>query len=431
MSILFRNVRVFDGMEMHNPMDVLIREGIVSAMAPKVSCPEGAYVIESKGKLLAPAFIDLHTHLRDPGQTHREDILSGSRSAAAGGYGVVVAMPNTDPPVDTGAYVSYVLQKGEQSGGARVLPAGCVSKKRQGEEMAELWAMAQAGAAFFTDDGSPVKGGRLMMNALLYAKDLGVLVMEHPQDGNLSEDFQVHEGKCSALSGMRGYPTAAEVIGVLRGIALVRETACPLHLTHISTAQALEEIRRAKKEGLPVSCDVTPHHLVLSEEDVLASHFQGVYKVSPPLRSLKDVEALWEGLFDGTVDAIATDHAPWHSDEKDLPFNEATCGIASLECAFAAVYHTWRQRGSQGSEEALLRLFTSSPGNLLPSSTPYRGTLREGAPAYCTLIDPELEKSVDASQWASKARMTPYQGRTYRGWPVATVVAGALCTDHG
>ncbi len=426
-TVLFRNVRIFDGKQIkEGNLDVLLNQGRVERMGSSLEAPQDARIVEGEGKLLVPSFIDLHTHLRDPGQVHREDIVSGSRAAAAGGYGVVVAMPNTAPPVDTDAYVAYVRQKGASAGGARVLPAGCVSKGRKGEEMAELGAMTQAGAVFFTDDGAPVKGVRLMMNALLYARDLGVRIMEHPQDTDLSRDFQVHEGRCSALSGMRGYPTAAEVIAITRGIALVRETGCPLHLTHVSTAQGLAEIRAAKAEGLPVSCDVTPHHLVLSEEDVLTSHLHASFKVSPPLRSKEDVDALWEGLFDGTVDAIATDHAPWHMDEKDLPFNEASFGIASLECAFSAVFSTWKDRGCPGSLEALLSLWTSRPGSLLPRTEVYRGFLEEGAPAYCTLIDEDLEKSVDIAGWKSKAGMTPYQGRTFRGWPVCTVVEGDL-----
>jgi dihydroorotase len=426
-NILFRNVRIFDGRSLKEGLvDVLLSQGKVARMAPSLDSCEDARIIEGEGRLLAPAFIDLHTHLRDPGQVHREDIVSGSRAAAAGGFGVVVAMPNTAPPVDNEAAVAYVLQKGACAGGARVLPAGCVSKERQGEEMAELGGMAKAGAVFFTDDGSPVKGGRLLMNALLYAKDLGVRVMEHPQDTDLSRDFQVHEGRCSALSGMRGYPTAAEVMGITRGIALVRETGCPLHLTHVSTAQGLAEIRAAKDEGLPVSCDVTPHHLVLSEEDVLNSHLSSSFKVSPPLRSAEDVAALWKGLFDGTVDAIATDHAPWHLDDKDVPFMEASFGIASLECAFGAVFSAWHARRCPGSLESLLALWSSRPGSLLPSGETYRGVLEEGAPAYCTLIDENLEKTVDIAAWKSKAGITPYQGRTFKGWPICTVVAGEL-----
>ncbi|HPJ26071.1 MAG TPA: dihydroorotase [Synergistaceae bacterium] len=429
-TVLFRAVRVFDGEQFREGLqDVLFCQGKVERIGSSLEAPEDALIVEGEGRLLAPAFIDLHTHLRDPGQVHREDIVSGSRAAAAGGFGAVVAMPNTAPPVDTEAYVAYVLQKGASAGGARVLPAGCVSKERKGEEMAELGAMAHAGAAFFTDDGSPVQGVRLLLNALLYAKDLGVRVMEHPQDVDLSKDFQVHEGRCSALSGMRGYPTAAEVIGITRGIALVRETGCPLHLTHVSVAQGLREIRIAKAEGLPVSCDVTPHHLVLSEEDVLESHLHAAFKVSPPLRSAEDVNALWEGLFDGTVDAIATDHAPWNLDEKDVPFNEAACGIASLECAFSAVFSAWKDRGCPGSLEAFLSLWTSRPGSLLPSREEYRGLLKEGSPAYCTLVDENLEKTVDIATWKSKAGMTPYQGRTFRGWPLCTLVAGELVYD--
>lgn len=293
--------------------------------------------------------------------------------------------------------------------------------------MAELAGMAEAGAVFFTDDGAPVLRSSLLRNALLYASDLGVRILEHPEDPDLSKNAQVHDGRCSAKSGMRGMPAAGEVIGVCRAVALARETGCPVHLTHVSTAQALDEIRRAKASGLAVTCDVTPHHLVFSEEEVLSSHLNAAYKVNPPLRSREDVEALWQGIADGTVDAIGTDHAPWHEDEKDLPFLEASFGIASYECAVAAVWDEGRRRDI--ALEKLLRLWTSGPAALLPDWAAVPGTLQEGVGAFLTVLDPERTLVVDPDTWCSKVRITPYRGRCFTGVPVATMVAGALVFD--
>ncbi len=426
--IVLKDAKIFDGMHfLEHPADVLVEKGVVTRVSPGISAPAEARVLDLQGCVVAPGFIDLHGHFRDPGQTWREDLVSGARAAAAGGFAVAVAMPNTEPPLDSEALVRDVRERGKRTGGALILPAGCVSRGRKGEDMAELASMAEAGAVLFTDDGAPVLRSSLLRNALLYASDLGVRLMEHPEDPDLCRGAQVHDGRCSAKSGMRGMPAAGEVIGVCRALALSRETSCPVHLTHVSTAQALEEIRRAKDGGLAVTCDVTPHHLVFSEEDVLASHLNASFKVNPPLRSREDVEALWRGIADGTVDAIGTDHAPWHEDEKDVPFLEASFGIASYECAVAAVLDEGRRRGVP--LETLLRLWTSGPAALLPSWAGVPGKLEEGVPAFLTVLDPTRSLVVDPERWRSKVRITPYRGKSFTGAPVATVVAGTLVYD--
>ena len=426
--ILLKNARLFDGVQLHGgATDLLVEGKTVTRIASGLSGSEGARVMDLAGRVVAPGFVDLHGHFRDPGQTWREDLTSGARAAAAGGFAVAVAMPNTEPPLDSEALVRDVRERGRHTGGALILPAGCVSRGRSGEEMAELASMVEAGAVLFTDDGAPVLRSSLLRHALLYASDLGVRIMEHPEDPDLSKGAQVHEGRCSALSGMRGMPAAGEVIGVGRAVALARETSCAVHLTHVSTAQALEEIRRAKGEGLPVTCDVTPHHLIFSEENVLTSHLSAIFKVNPPLRSLGDVEALWEGIADGTVDALGTDHAPWHEDEKDLPFVEASFGIASYECAVAAVLDEGRRR--KVPLEALLRLWTSGPAALLPPWAGVPGRIEEGGGAFLTVLDLDLPLEVNPDQWRSKVRLTPYRGKRFIGAPVATMVAGALVFD--
>ena len=425
--MILRKAKLFDGRSLHpEPLDIRVAEGRIKALGQDLKPGEGEATVRLQGKIVCPGLIDLHGHFRDPGQTWREDIVSGSRAAAAGGYTLVVAMPNTDPPLDSAALARYVQQRGESAGGALVLPSGCVSKHREGREMAEMGGMAQEGAVLFTDDGSPVADANLLRQALLYSLDLGVRIMEHPEESSLTKGAQVHEGRCSALSGMAGFPEAAEVIGVARAVALARETACPVHLTHLSTAGALTEIRKAKDQGLRVTCDVTPHHLVLSEEDVLDSGLSGIFKVNPPLRSLADQAALWEGLWDGTVDAIGTDHAPYHQDEKDLPFQEAAFGIASYECALAVVLDKWRADSKHGSLEKLLSAFTSGPARILPSSLGPLGRLEEGSPADLTVVDPDLITRVDPAKWRSKARVSPYAGRNLRGGPVLTMIKGRV-----
>ncbi|HOM96860.1 MAG TPA: amidohydrolase family protein, partial [Acetomicrobium sp.] len=249
--------------------------------------------------------------------------------------------------------------------------------------------------------------------------------MEHPEELTLSEGGQMNEGRASALCGLKGIPRSSEIIGVERAIALCRETMGRVHLTHISTKEALESIRKAKQEGLPLTCDVTPHHLVFDEEMIIKSYYSSAFKVNPPLRTREDVEALFKGLRDGTIDAIATDHAPYHVDEKDLPFEEASFGIASLECAVAAVLDLWYKRGKPFSLKKLLELLTTGPGSIIGIDR----TLKPGSRADITVLNLEKEERVDAEKWNSKARITPYDGLTLRGWPVMTLLGGRIVYD--
>ncbi len=430
--IAIRNARLFDGTNLHEDLrDILIKEGRIRKMGSELEIPAGTETVDAEGKLITPGFIDLHTHLREPGQEWRENIGTGARAAAAGGFTTVVTMPNTEPAVDSPALVRFILERGKEEQGARILPSGCVSKGREGIEMSEMAKMIQAGAVLFTDDGSPVHNAKLLRLALLYSRSLGTRIMEHPEDPSLTARAQVHEGRCSTLSGLKGWPACAEEIDVNRGISLCRDTEAPLHFTHVSTALAMEQIRRAKAEGLPITCDVTFHHLFFCEEDVIDSEYDSAFKVNPPLRSQADRDALWQAIEDGTVDAIATDHAPYHEDEKDVPFPEAPFGIASLECAVAALLTAWTERDRRIPLENLLKLMTTGPASLLPNSWNHLGTIKEGALADLTLLDLDRKAAVDTRKWQSKAFNCPWEGRELQGWPVMTFLEGTPFAPEG
>ncbi len=427
---LFRNGRIFDGVKfLGEGFDMVVRGGTVERIGKDLP-DDGAEILDVGGAIVCPGFIDLHVHFRDPGYEWREDIGSGSRAAASGGYTTVVTMPNTSPVVDSEAMVEYVVARGHRSDGARILPAGCVSAGRKGQRLAELGLMAEAGAVLFTDDGGPVSDAGLLRTALRYSRDLGVRIMEHPEELSLTEKGQVNEGVVSASSGLKGWPVSAELIDVQKGIALCRETDAPIHFTHVSSGLAIEAIRSAKTEGLPVTCDVTPHHLTLDETAILVSRFSSTYKVNPPLRTRADVKALWKALEDGVVDAIATDHAPYHMDEKDLPFQEATSGIASIECSVAVVLDGWAKLGKPLPLEHLLARFTSGPASVLPGKWRSLGVLKEGAVADVTVIDPEAVRKVDVTTWKSKARLCPWNNEFLQGWPVLTMVDGKIVMNR-
>lgn len=423
MKFLFKNFKIFNGKEFIKEECLLTEEGKISRIGSTLEC-EGAETIEGNGRLLTPGFIDLHAHFRDPGGEWNEDLQSGARAGAAGGFTTLVAMPNTKPAISEPALIEYVISHGAAARASRILPAGCVSKGRGGKEICEMEKMSEAGAVFFTDDGSPIATSHLMRLALLYTGKKLPRVMEHPEEISLFQGGQVHEGRVSAMSGLKGIPGASEEIDVARGIALVRDTGGRIHFTHLSSAGAVELIRNAKRAGLDVSCDTTFHHLTLNENAVIASGYNSRFKVNPPLRSANDQKALWEGLRDGTIDAIVTDHAPWHLDDKDEPFQEAPFGIASLECAVAVLLDYRARNYPEVPLELLFRKMTSSPAALLPEKWHGLGRIEEGAPADLTVVDEDRTRIVDCSAWKSKARCCPWEGTALTGWPVATFVGG-------
>lgn len=422
-KILFKGFKIFDGYKFADGDSLLVEDGVVAKIGTDI-VSEDASVIEGYGKILTPGFIDLHAHFRDPGGEWNEDIASGANAGAAGGFTTMVAMPNTKPAISEPSLVEYVLSHGKAAGASRILPAGCVSKNREGKEMSELLKMAEAGAVFFTDDGAPVATSSLLRLALLYTGKEQPRIMEHPEEISLFKGGQVHEGRVSALSGLKGIPAASEEIDVARGIALARETGGRIHFTHISSRGALGLIRNAKKEGLDITCDTTFHHLTLNENAVINSGYNSRYKVNPPLRSIDDQAALWDGLTDGTIDAIVTDHAPWHMDEKDEPFQEAPFGIASLECAVAVLIDFKTRNYPDVPLELVFSKMTSSPAALLPEKWQGLGVLKEGSAADITVIDENRTRIVDCAFWKSKARCCPWEGIALTGWPVMTFVEG-------
>ena len=422
-KFLFKGFKIFNGKEFIKDDCLLVEDGKIAKIGTGLECAD-AEVVEGNGRLLTPGFIDLHAHFRDPGLEWNEDLKSGAMAGAAGGFTTLVAMPNTKPAVSEPALVEYVLSHGAAAKAARILPAGCVSKKREGKEICEMEKMAEAGAVFFTDDGSPVATSHLLRLALLYTGKRLPRVMEHPEEISLFQGGQVHEGRVSAMSGLKGIPGASEEIDVARGIALVRDTGSRIHFTHISCAGAVELIRNAKRAGLDVTCDTTFHHLTLNENAVIGSGYNSRFKVNPPLRSVEDQRALWEGLVDGTIDAIVTDHAPWHMDEKDEPFQEAPFGIASLECAAAVLLDYRAKNHPEVPLELIFTKMTSAPAALLPEKWQGLGVIAEGASADLTVVDEERTRIVDCQTWKSKARCCPWEGMAFTGWPVMTFVEG-------
>jgi dihydroorotase len=414
--------------------DVLIEDGVVKAICAGLP-DEGVRVIDARGLVVAPGFVDLHTHLRDPGLEYKEDIASGTRAAARGGFTTVCAMPNTEPAMDTRSVVEYVLREAASRAHVRVLPIGAVSKGRQGKELAELGDLADAGCVAFSDDGAPVWDATLMRRALEYASAFGLPVIDHCEDPALARDGAMNEGWVSTRLGLRGVPAAAEEAAVTRDIALAEATGGHVHIAHVSTRGAVEAIRRAKARSVRVTAEVTPHHLTLTDEIVAFGAMGGdelVYhtnaKVNPPLRSREDVDACVAGLADGTIDCIATDHAPHAVIEKLCEFDDAAFGISGLETAFGLSMRLVRE--GRIDLATLIERMTAGPVRALALERHVAGIgrLTEGGPADIVLLDPNTEWTVEPERFASKGKNTPLGGVTLRGAVVATIAAG--CVPH-
>jgi dihydroorotase len=416
--------------------DVLVEDGRIVAVGADVGAQSSATLrtIDAGGLVVAPGFVDLHTHLRDPGLEYKETIETGTRAAAHGGFTTVCAMPNTEPAMDNRGTIDYVMQCAAEQGAVRVLPIGAVTKGRAGKLLAELGELADAGCIGFSDDGSPVADASLMRHALEYASAFGLPVIDHCEDPQLSGGV-MHEGWVSTRLGLKGIPSASEENMVSRDIALARQTGAHVHIAHLSTAGAVELVRRAKADRLQVTAEVTPHHLALTHEAVMRRDgyerlaYNTNAKMYPPLRAEEDAAACIEGLMDGTIDAIATDHAPHAVQEKLCEFDLAANGIVGLETALALSLSP-----STGSGQATLTLervveaLTIGPVRALGLDrwAPGIGTLSEGAPADIVIFDPEREWTVDPADFASKGKNTPLAGRTLKGAVVATIYAGEL-----
>ncbi|HEY8489623.1 MAG TPA: dihydroorotase [Dehalococcoidia bacterium] len=433
-TILIRGGRVLDpGRGLDTVGDVLIRNGRVVAAGP-AQTGRADLVIQAAGLVVCPGFVDLHTHLREPGLEHKETIATGTLAAARGGFTTVCAMPNTEPAADTRSVVEFVLRRAAEAGHVRVLPVGAVTKGRAGRELAELGELAEAGAVAFSDDGSPVADAGLMRRALEYASAFGLPVSDHCETPELARGGVMHEGWVATRLGLRGQPAAAEESMVARDLQLAELTGARVHIAHVSTAGAVELIRRAKERGVPVTAEVTPHHLTLTHEAVAWGpdgadgplRYDTNARVNPPLRSRADVEACVQGLRDGTIDAVATDHAPHALVDKQVEFDLAAPGISNLETALAQVL-TLVHAGLLDLP-ALVERLTAGPVRAwgLDRWVEGLGTLREGAPADVTVFDPDEEWTVDPTAFASKGRNTPLAGVRLRGRVVATVAGGRL-----
>jgi len=396
--------------------DVLVVDGVVAALDNAIDGPSGARVLDAGGCVVAPGLVDLHSHLRQPGREEAETVESGSRAAALGGYTAVVAMPNTEPAIDSAAVVREVLDLGAGAC-CDVRVAGAITKGRRGEELAPLGEMAALGVRMFTDDGAGVQDARLMRRALEYASALGVLLAQHCEDDELAEGGHMHEGDWSSRLGIPGIPTEAEAMMVARDVSLAQLTGAPVHFLHLSTAMAIAMVRAAKAAKLAVTAEAAPHHFALTDE--LVASYDPVFKVNPPLRPQSDVEAVKAGLADGTIDAIATDHAPHAQEAKELPFDQAPPGMLGLETSLALALNELEL-----PMERVLALLSWQPARIAGLSGQHGGPIAEGAPANLTIIDPGAVWVVEPERLASRSRNTPYAGRKLTGRVRHTLLRG-------
>ncbi len=397
-------------------LDLLVEEGRVAQLAAGLKAPE-ASVIDVTGCYILPGLIDLHCHLREPGEELKETLLTGTRAAVRGGFTAVVAMGNTKPPADNRSVIEFVKRRAE-AGSVPVYPVGCATKERKGEEMAEIGDLFEAGAVALSDDGSSIMNSEVLRRVLEYSRMFDLVVISHCEDQHLSAGGLMHEGFYSTLLGLRGIPAAAEEAHVARDLILAEMTAARLHIAHVSTAGSVRLIRDAKRRGVRVTAEVTPHHLCLTDDAV--SNYDTNTKVNPPLRSRQDVEALFEGLQDGAIDAIATDHAPHTQEEKEVEYSLAPFGISGLETAVPLVWEYLVETGVLTPAQVAQKM-AFNPARII--GLPER-LIRVGAEANLTVIDPRQKRRVQAEQFASLGKNTPFDGWELRGWPIMTVVSG-------
>lgn len=420
-NVLIKNGHVIDPSQGIDGMfNITVTDGKI-AWVGKGAPPQGNYeTIDASGHTVTPGFIDLHTHLRQPGFENKETIASGTKAAARGGFTTICAMPNTNPVIDNRQTIDYVNSVALNEAAVRVLPIGCITKGRQGESLANLAEMADAGVIGFSDDGSSVPGARLLKQAMEYCTDIGLPIMEHCEDCSLAEGGQVNEGLIATRLGLAGIPNAAEDIIVARDIALAKLTGARLHLCHISTRGAVELIRHAKTNGVKVTAEVTPHHLTLTEERALG--FDTSAKVNPPLRTQADIDALVEGLSDGTLDAIATDHAPHTDTDKCCEFDLAPFGISGLETALGSLMKL--VHSSKLSLPVIIDKLTAAPARIIGNKHGISGSLKVGNPADIVIFDPDAEWMVDTTKFASRGRNTPLAGEILKGRVIMTIFGG-------
>ncbi len=420
--LLLKGGRVVDPASKRDGVfDVLLEDGKVREVKARLTA-KGAEVLDAKGLVVCPGFIDLHTHLREPGREDKETIATGTRAAAAGGYAAVCAMPNTEPVNDHAGITRAILDKARAEGVVRVYPIGAITKGSRGEELAEYGDMKEAGCVAVSDDGRPVARASVMRRALEYARAFDLPVIDHCEEPSLTEKFAMNEGPVATLLGLRGYPATAEAIVVERDIELAALTGGRLHIAHLSAAGSVDAVRRGKARGIRVTAEATPHHLLLTDQAVRDSEYDTATKMNPPLRAEADRRAVIEGLQDGTIDCIATDHAPHTVDDKKVEYDEAAFGIVGLETAVALCLD--RLVGRKVLDlTRMVALLSANPARILGLPG---GTLAPGALADVTLLDLRKVRTVEPGRFASKGRNTPFGGWTLKGWPAATIVGGRV-----
>lgn len=425
MKLAIINGRVVDpSQNLDGRFTVFVKEGVIDEIKASPKKIDADQIIDAKGATVAPGFIDLHTHLREPGFEYREDIESGSRAAAAGGFTTILCMANTNPVNDCAPVTHWILERARKANLVKVLPIGALSKGLKGETLAEMGEMVEAGCVAISDDGMPVISGQLMRRALEYAKSFGVPVITHAEDFSLSSGGCMHEGFVSTHLGLKGIPSVAEEAMIQRDLLLADLVKHHLHVAHVSTKRGIEMIRQAKKDQIPVTCEVTPHHLTLTEEACL--QYDTNSKVNPPLRTKEDTEGLIKALNDGTIDAIATDHAPHATDEKCVGFDQANCGLVGLETALPVLLTLVEKK--KISLKRLIHLLTMGPAKAFRLKA---GTLKKGSDADIVIFDPAGKIQVNPEKFFSKSRNTPYKGWKLKGVVLHTLCRGKVVYSHG
>lgn len=424
MKLLIKNGHIIDAKtSVDAVLDLLVDDGIIIKIAEGIE-EDGCEIVDAKGKFVLPGLVDAHCHLRDPGFEYKEDIESGTRSAAKGGFTSIACMPNTNPVTDNEAVIKYIMNKAKQDGYVNVFPIGAITKGQKGEELAEIGEMKFAGAVAVSDDGKPVKSSSLMKKALQYASMFDITVISHCEDLDLAEEGVMNEGYTSTILGLKGIPAAAEETMVARELILAEYTGVPLHIAHVSTALSVELIRNAKKRGVKVTCETCPHYFSLTEE--ACTGYDTSAKVNPPLRTAKDVQAVIEGIEDDTIDIIATDHAPHHADEKNVEFNLAANGLVGFETAVPlAVTHLVKPGFI--SMKKLVEKMSLNPARILSIN---KGSLEIGSAADITIVDINEETTIDVSKFQSKSKNSPFGGMKLSGTVCTTIVDGKVVVSE-
>jgi dihydroorotase len=424
-DLLITNGTVVDPAQgIEEKRDLLIRAGRIEASGPRIDAPE-AEVVDARGLVVVPGLIDLHVHLREPGFEYKETIESGARAAVAGGFTSICCMPNTRPVNDNSSITSFIIAQGRAAGLANVFPIGAITLGSRGEQLAEIGEMKGAGIVAISDDGRPVLDSGIMRRALEYASDFGLPVVDHCEDCCGAGGWAMHEGEYSALMGLKGLPGAAEDLHVARDLILAEMTGAHIHIAHLSTGRSVELVREARRRGVRVTCEVTPHHFTLTDGDLYQSGYDTNFKMAPPLRTAADLAAVLEGIQDGTIDAIATDHAPHHFNEKMVEFDQAPNGIIGLETAVPLALDRLYHRGLI-SLSRLVEMLSVAPARIFNLD---RGTLRVGAVADVTLLDLEKTRRIDLNQSRSKSRNSPFGGWELKGAVAGTIVGGRLVSE--